>query len=209
MMKYKSKLMQRLRPRICSLPPPAYKMVVIGASTGGPRALTELFKGFKPHERLSVMIVQHLPADFTLSLAERLTADTGVKVKQAEDREVIQPGKVYVAPGGCHLVIKSFDSMGEVVRLKSDGIDPTNTPSIDITMISAAQVYQHNCIGVLLTGMGRDGVEGLREIQHYNGLTIAEHHSTSIIYGMPKAAIEKEVVDRIVPLHKIAGELES
>jgi two-component system chemotaxis response regulator CheB len=183
------------------------KLVVIGASTGGPRALSEVIPRLPGDLPAGVLIVQHMPPDFTKSLGERLNFESELTVKEAEDDEPIEPGKVLLAPGDFHMVVKK-GKQRHFVALNKDPEVHNVRPSVSVTMISAAPVYQDKTIGVILTGMGSDGVEGMSAIKHFNGKTLAEDKSTAVVNGMPKAAIDQGVVDKVVPLFDIAKEIE-
>lgn len=181
-------------------------IVVIGTSTGGPPALQAIIPRFPGDLGAAVLVVQHMPAGFTKSLAERLDARSDVRVREARDGEAVEPGTVLIAPAGTHTKLRK---RGSVVRIVLDDEPRTSLhrPSIDILMSSAARLYGPKVLGVLLTGMGADGVEGLRAIRDAGGRTLAESEETCAIYGMPKAAVEAGVVDRSVPLTEMADEI--
>ncbi len=187
-----------------------FKIVVIGASTGGPRALNELLPELPRDLPAAILVVQHMPANFTASLARRLNRVCALEVKEAEDGEVIAPGTVYIAPGGYHLLIEKSQINGsEVFSIKLvKGARRNNViPSIDVTMESVAKAARSRAIGVLLTGMGSDGAAGLKAIKEAGGVTIAEDPSTCIVYGMPKAARDMGAVSKMLPLYNIPEEL--
>lgn len=186
-----------------TLPPTGPRLVIIGISTGGPAALSRVVPSFTARTRFCTVIVQHMPAQFTATLAERLDAMSAVYVTEARGGERPMPGAVLIAPGDRHL---TFDDKGRV--LLTDG-HPVNgcRPSADVTMKSAASVYGRRTIGVIMTGMGRDGADGMRAIKEVDGRTLAQDRETSVIYGMPRAAIEAGVVDYVVPLDDIANRL--
>jgi two-component system chemotaxis response regulator CheB len=180
--------------------------VVLAASTGGPHALQTVLGGLPAGFPAAVLLVQHIPRGFTKSLAERLDARSAVPVREARDGDVVGPGSVLVAPAGIHS--KVVRRRGQVeVTLDEEPRDALHRPSADVLMASAAEVYGPLAVGVVLTGMGSDGTEGLRAIREKGGLTLAESEETSVIYGMPKAAIEAGVVERVVPLERVAGEI--
>ena len=192
---------------VASLPHPhRAEVVVIGTSTGGPPALQAIIPRLPETFPAALIVVQHMPAGFTKSLAERLDARSALRVREAEDGDEIVPGQVFVAPAGRHLKVKK---RGSVVRVALDE-EPRSSlhrPSADVVMASVAKVYGEHALGILLTGMGSDGVEGLRAIQRAGGQTLAESPETCVIYGMPKAAVEAGVVDRSVPLDRVADEI--
>ncbi len=181
-------------------------IVVIGTSTGGPPALQAIIPRFPVDLAAAVLVVQHMPTGFTRSLAERLDARSGVPVREARDGEDVEAGTVLIAPAGTHTKLRK---KGALVRIALDD-EPRGSlhrPSIDILMASAAKVYGPRVLGVLLTGMGADGVLGLRAIREAGGRTLAESEETCAIYGMPKAAVEAGVVDRSVRLDLMADEI--
>ncbi|MFH2137899.1 MAG: chemotaxis response regulator protein-glutamate methylesterase [Candidatus Omnitrophota bacterium] len=182
------------------------QVIAIGASTGGPKAIKEILPYFAPDIHAAFLIVQHMPAVFTKAMAERINSDSKIAIKEAEDGDVLCDGCGYVAPGGYHMVVvKHGDDM--LIRLTKD--PPVNSvrPSITVMMNSAAKEFGAKCTGVLLTGMGQDGVEGMRSIHDAGGKTLAEDESTCVVFGMPKVAIKEGVVDKVVPLHHMGIEL--
>jgi two-component system, chemotaxis family, protein-glutamate methylesterase/glutaminase len=180
--------------------------VVIAASTGGPTALQAVVSGLPAGFGAAVLVVQHIPRGFTKSLAERLDARSAIPVREARDGETLEPGAVLVAPAGIHTKLARRRGGAEVV-LDEEPRDALHRPSADVLMATAADVYGPLVVGVVLTGMGADGTEGLRAIRAKGGLTLAESEETCVIYGMPKAAIEAGVVHRVVPLDRVAGEI--
>jgi two-component system chemotaxis response regulator CheB len=179
---------------------------VIGTSTGGPPALQTIIPGLPQDLAAAVVVVQHMPPGFTRSLAERLDARSEVPVREAREGDAIEAGTVLIAPAGSHMKVRR---RGHAVRVVLDE-EPRGSlhrPSVDILMASVAAVYGARSLGVILTGMGTDGVEGLRAIRAAGGRTLAESEETCVIYGMPKAAVEAGVVDRSVPLDRMAEEI--
>ena len=182
------------------------EIVLIGTSTGGPPALQAVIPRLPQSLPCAVLVVQHMPVGFTRSLAERLDARSVLSVREAEDGELVTAGSVLIAPAGRHLKLRR---RGREVRVWLDD-EPRaalHRPSVDVSMISMAKAYGDRAMGVVMTGMGSDGVEGLRAIRLAGGLTLAESEETCVIYGMPKAAVEAGVVDRAVPLTRIADEI--
>ncbi|NLI74296.1 MAG: chemotaxis response regulator protein-glutamate methylesterase [Euryarchaeota archaeon] len=174
-------------------------IVVIGSSTGGPKALPEVLSRLPANLPASVLIVQHMPEGFTRSFAERLNWTSPLEVKEAEEGEELQKGRVYLAPGNKHLVLN-----GRKLHLTNDPKVNYVRPAIDVLMKSVAPVYGPRTIGVILTGMGSDGAEGMRYIKQNGGKTIAQSEDTCVVYGMPKAVIESGAADRVDPLEDIA-----
>ena len=174
-------------------------VVMIGASTGGPRALPEVMSRLPGNLRAGVLLVQHMPEGFTRSFAERLNWGSALEVREAEEGDTIMPGVALLAPGNKHMEVH-----GTKVHLTDEARMHYVRPAVDITMRTGAQAYGPRSVGVILTGMGGDGTEGLREIKKQGGKTIAQDEATSIVYGMPKVAKEAGVVDTVAPLNAIA-----
>jgi two-component system chemotaxis response regulator CheB len=182
------------------------EVVVIGTSTGGPPALQTIIPRLPEDLQSTVLIVQHMPVGFTRSLAERLDARSALRVREAEDDEAIRPGVVLVAPAGRHMKLRRRAG-GVRVWLDEEPRAALHRPSVDVLMGSVARIYGERALGIVLTGMGSDGVLGLREIREAGGRTLAESEETCVIYGMPKAAVEAGVVDRCVPLSSVPDEI--
>jgi len=181
-------------------------VVVVAASTGGPSALQTLLSSLPASLKTAIVIVQHIPRGFSRSLAERLDAMSPTPVREATDGELLEPGRILVAPAGVHT---RFRRRGDHVRvvLDEEPRDALHRPSADVAMASAAEVFGDRSVGVVLTGMGSDGTEGLRAIRRAGGLTLAESEETCVIFGMPKAAMAAGVVSRVVPLDLMAEEI--
>lgn len=179
------------------------KLIGIGASTGGTEAIKEVLLPL-PADMPAVLITQHMPAGFTTSFAARLDRLCALRVKEAEQDERILPGHAYLAPGGWHLLIKRFGADYRIAL--SDG-PPVNRhrPSVDVMFDSMASAAAANCIGVVLTGMGRDGAEGLLHLREVGAVTAAQDESSSLVYGMPKAAAENGAAHHVVNLPEFAG----
>ncbi|MZP30553.1 chemotaxis-specific protein-glutamate methyltransferase CheB [Heliobacterium undosum] len=187
------------------------KLVLLGTSTGGPKALYEVIPKLPADLGAAVLIVQHMPPGFTRSLAERLDAASVLKVKEAQDGEEIQPGVVYIAPGDYHFKVTVAEQLGagRTLRVKLTQEPPVggHRPAVDVMMLSVAQQFWSHMVGVILTGMGGDGTEGMKLIKSRQGRTIAEDASTCVVFGMPKVAIESGCVDKVVPLTGVADEI--
>jgi two-component system chemotaxis response regulator CheB len=194
---------QSTTPAPITLPPTGPRVVIIGVSTGGPAALSRVIPSLPASTRFATVVVQHMPAQFTRALAERLDALSAVMVKEAEPGNMPQPGVVLIAPGDRHLV---FDDRGAVVLTDAPPVNGCR-PSADVTMQSAAAVYGRRTIGVIMTGMGKDGAAGMLAIKRAEGRTLAQDRETSVIHGMPGAAIAAGAVDHVVPLDEIARRL--
>jgi two-component system, chemotaxis family, protein-glutamate methylesterase/glutaminase len=181
------------------------KLVVIGTSTGGPRALQAVLTKLPRNLEAPVLIVQHMPPGFTKSLAERLDTLSEITVKEAENGEIIQKGTAYIAPGGCHLKLKKVGRSLAIMIDKSE-VRNGHRPSVDVLFESASEFQEFSKIAVIMTGMGSDGSKGLVQLkQTGNVRAIAESRETSIVFGMPKAAIATSLVDSVEDLEKIAN----
>ena len=181
-------------------------VVVIGTSTGGPSALQAIIPRLPRGLAAAILVVQHMPAGFTKTLADRLDQRSAVPVREAQDGEPLPRGGVLIAPGGLHMKLKKRGAQARV-WLDDEPSSALHRPSVDVLMAFVAKVYGARSMGIVLTGMGADGVEGLRAIREAGGLTLAESKETCVIYGMPKAAVEAGVVDRTAPLPRIADEI--
>jgi two-component system chemotaxis response regulator CheB len=188
--------------------PSTTEIVAIGTSTGGPSALQAIIPRLPEGLGTAILIVQHMPAGFTRSLAERLNARSVLPVREAQDNELVLPGHVLIAPAGTHMKVRRKGA-GLRIWLDEEPRSTLHRPSIDVMMTSVARVCPGTSLGVLLTGMGADGVEGLRAIRETGGRTFAESAESCVIYGMPKAAVEAGVVDRSIALSRMADEIVS
>jgi two-component system chemotaxis response regulator CheB len=183
-------------------------IIAVGASTGGPRALQTLLSHFSPDVPASIVVVQHMPPRFTKSLAKRLDGLCSLHVTEAEDGQPLQNGSVYIAPGDFHMRVVSSPKGGFQISLRKDPPYGGHRPSVDVLFHSLVVLPSPpRLFGVLLTGMGRDGAEGLAAIKASGGTTIAEAEESCIVFGMPKAAIEKGCVDWVLPVDQIAERL--
>ena len=181
-------------------------LVIIATSTGGPRALAEVVPALSRDIPAAFIIVQHMSEGFTKTLAERLNASSLLPVKEAEQGDELKTGRVYLAPGNYHLEIKK-DKNSYFVDLNQRPVRLGVRPSADITLFSAAKVFKGRITAVVLTGMGKDGSAGAEKIKEKGGYVIAQDKESSVIFGMPKAVIEKKVADKVAPLDRIAPEI--
>ncbi|MEZ5543373.1 MAG: chemotaxis response regulator protein-glutamate methylesterase [Pseudomonadota bacterium] len=181
------------------------KLLVIGASTGGTEAIKDVLREL-PATAPATVITQHIPAAFSAPFAERVNGVSAMTVCEAKDGQPILPGHAYIAPGDRHLQI--VYSGGRYYCALNDG-PPVNRhkPAVDVLFRSAAQTAGPNAIGVLLTGMGDDGALGLKEMQEAGAFTIAQDERTSVVWGMPGAAVKLGAADQVLPLERIAGTL--
>ncbi len=178
------------------------KILVIGTSTGGPRALQEVVPKIPADIESGILIVQHMPPKFTKSLAERLDSLSELVVKEAEDGDKVSPGVALVAPGDYHMIIERDGKEFRVRNVKTPPIGKLR-PAVDVTMLSVAEVWNGFIVGVIMTGMGKDGAKGMLMIKKRGGRTIVEDKSTCVVYGMPRAVVEIGAADIIVPLYEI------
>ncbi|MGE7779113.1 protein-glutamate methylesterase/protein-glutamine glutaminase [Peribacillus sp. NPDC097264] len=180
------------------------KIVVIGTSTGGPRALQTVLTGLPENIDAPILIVQHMPPSFTKSLADRLNSLSRIRVKEAEDGELIQKGVAYIAPGGFHFKVKKV-GLSLAVELDQSEQRNGHRPSVDVLFESVSEIAEFAKIAVVMTGMGMDGSSGLTKLKRTGPLkAIAESQETSIVFGMPKAAIATNLIDSIEDVDKIA-----
>lgn len=183
------------------------QVVCIGTSTGGPAALHHILSSLPGNLPAGVIIVQHMPKGFTGPLAMRLNQVSPLLVEEAKENDLVLPGKALVAPAGMQLTLEE-KAGGIVTRLGLEA--PVKTlfkPSVDVTFLSVAKVYGSRSLAVILTGMGRDGVIGLKAIKEKKGLILAQDEDTCVVYGMPRAAVEAGLVDKIVSLDAMSREI--
>lgn len=181
-------------------------LIVIGASTGGPRALQSVIPLIPKNINASIAVVQHMPPKFTKSLADRLNSISEIEVLEGEDNLILKRGYCYIAPGDYHMKIIED---GNIFKLKLDKgpLVKGLRPSVDVLMESASKLNGLKIVGVIMTGMGTDGANGIVEIKKSKGYIIAQDKESSIVFGMPKSAIATKCVDKVVPLNKIAEEI--
>lgn len=173
--------------------------LVIGSSTGGPRSLLTVAKGLPHRSKVPIFIVQHMPKGFTKSFAERLDAECGPHVVEAQEGMTIEPNTVYLAPGDYHMTVD-----GARIHLNQEPKLHGTRPAVDYLFKSAAKTYRNHLVGVILTGMGHDGADGMADIAADGGYNIAQNKETCVVFGMPRAAIEKDVVNEVLSLDDIA-----
>ena len=179
------------------------KIVVIGSSTGGPRALTELIPALPADIQAAILVVQHMPPLFTKSLAERLNQTSKIEVIEAHEGSLITRGQALIAPGDYHMIV---GEKGKVLLTQDPPVLGVR-PAVDMTMKSVAMTYRDMTLGVVLTGMGSDGTEGAAWIKKTGGKILAQDEATSAIYGMPMSVFKAGHADKILPLNKMAEEI--
>jgi two-component system chemotaxis response regulator CheB len=181
-------------------------LIVIGTSTGGPKALQEVIPYIPEDISAAILIVQHMPPGFTKSLAERLNSLSGICVKEGEDGEIIRPGFAYIAPGDFHMEVEKCRDGAMKIRTTREKPIGGHRPAVNVLMESVARTGFPSVIGVIMTGMGSDGKEGIIKIKESNkAVVICQDEISCVVYGMPKSAISTGLVDAIVPLKEIAG----
>lgn len=181
-------------------------IIAIGSSTGGPPALQAVIPRLPRNLPVGVVIAQHMPATFTKSLADRLNSLSQVTVREAEHGDPVEPGTVLIAPGGRHLTVKKHGARASVVI--SD--EPSTTlykPCVDVTINSIADNYGRATLGIVLTGMGSNGVVGIRNVREKGGIVIAQDEESCVVYGMPRAVIEASLANHVAPIENIASEI--
>ncbi len=177
-------------------------VVSIGVSAGGPKALMEIVPTLPGNIQAAFVIAQHMPPGFTGAMAERLDSLSGIRVKEAKTGDPLSHGTALIAEGGRNLEVKS-SGRTFFVEVDRNDLDSRFRPSIDLMMTSAAEHFRERTIGVIMTGMCSDGVEGVRAIKGKNGRVIAQDETTSAVYGMNRRAVQSGAVDRVVPLNRI------
>jgi two-component system, chemotaxis family, protein-glutamate methylesterase/glutaminase len=185
-----------------------FDLAVIGASTGGPRAIEAVLTALGPELPVPVAVVQHMPAGFTRAYAERLTRALPFRVREASPGDVLKSGEVVIAPGDRHLALVPGAEQGEWrVELYPDAADAVHRPSVDVLFSSAGVVARDRVVAVLLTGMGRDGARGMLELSRAGAHTIAQDEASCVVYGMPRAAAELGAAGEILALDSIGPRL--
>lgn len=181
------------------------QIVLVGASTGGTEALKVFLEGF-PHNAPGIVIVQHMPEKFTKSFAERLNTTCKITVREAKNNDTIVPGQALLAPGGKHLMVKRSGAR-YYVEVKDGPLVSRHRPSVDVLFRSAARYVGKNGIGVIMTGMGDDGAQGMLEMKEAGAQNIAQNEESCVVFGMPKKAIERGAVDTILPLESLSSKV--
>ncbi len=187
-------------------PRPDCRLLVLGASTGGPNVLSKIFSLLKQPLPLPMLVVQHMPPLFTAAFAQRLDQLGPTRVSEASERTTLKPGTALVAPGDKHLVVEA-DGTSVVVDLNDGPRQNGHRPSVDVTLLSAVRALAGNVAGVLMTGMGRDGATGMVALRRAGGPTIAQDEQSSAIYGMNRRAIEEGGAQWVLPVEEIAAAL--
>jgi two-component system chemotaxis response regulator CheB len=185
------------------------EVVLIGVSTGGPNALARILPEIPGNIGVPLLIVQHMPPVFTQSLAESLSPKCAVRVREASDGEMIEPNIAYIAPGGRHMRLVTGLEGRKMVQITDDPPENNCKPAVDYLFRSVANNFPGRAMAVILTGMGSDGMLGLRLLKRHPCYVIAQDEATCVVFGMPKAAVEAGVTDSILPLEAIAARITS
>lgn len=178
------------------------RLVLMGASTGGPQALASILAHLPKDFSVPILVVQHLPGTWTASLAERLNNLSPLKVREARALDQLQAGTALVVPGNQQVSILRSGKLNLYHKPE------LNSPSVDLALASACEAFGSQLLAVILTGMGNDGLEGVRQLKQAKGKCLAEHASSCVVYGMPRAVIEAGLADRVIPLERIAQEIQ-
>lgn len=186
--------------------PGKIKIIAIGISTGGPNALRDVFKMIDPHLKQPILVVQHMPAGFTKEFANSLNRICPLEVCEAQDEMKIEEGHIYIAPGNYHILVEERAG-GNVIRTTQTEQRNGHRPSADVLFESIAAIYKNNALGVIMTGMGRDGAAQITEMRKQGAWTLGQDEASSIVYGMPRVGYELGGVQKQVPLKEMADEI--
>lgn len=184
-----------------SIPKFIYSAIALGISTGGPLSLQKVIPQLSGKIHIPIFIVQHMPPKFTNSLAERLNTMSSLKVKEAENGEDVKGGTVYIAPGGKQMIIVGQNGSTKII-ISDRPEDTLHKPSVDVMMNSVINVYGKSTLGIIMTGMGKDGLEAIKKLKSIGGYAVAQDEETSVVYGMPKAIVDNDLADTVIPLEK-------
>jgi two-component system chemotaxis response regulator CheB len=182
-------------------------LVSIGTSTGGPKALQEIIPKLPKDFPTPIVIAQHMPPNFTGPFAERLNQLSQITVKEAEEGESLKNGVAYIAPGRGHMRVKRPRGIETVITISEGKEEFIYRPSVDALMFSVAEFFPGRALGVILTGMGNDGLKGLTELKKTGGRIFAQNEDTCVVYGMPKAVVDAGIADKVLSLEEMAGEI--
>lgn len=182
------------------------KIIAIGISTGGPNALREVFKMIDPHLKQPILVVQHMPPGFTKEFAQSLDRICPLTVVEAQDKMMIEDGHIYIAPGAYHIYVEETVS-GNIIRTCQEPPRNGHRPSADFMFESVAKIYKNNALGVIMTGMGKDGAVQITEMRKQGAYTLGQDQASSIVYGMPRVGWEMGGVQKQVPLRDMADEI--
>lgn len=184
---------------------PTPELIAIGSSTGGPQALAEVLKNLDPSLTQPILITQHMPATFTALLAQHMTRYSGRPATEALDGERIEPGHIYIAPGGKHLVVEQAAAGGTIIRLDDGPAENSCKPAVDPMLRSLARIFGDRLLTIILTGMGSDGLKGCEAVVHAGGRVLAQDRETSVVWGMPGAVAQAGLCREVLPLQQIGS----
>ena len=182
---------------------PVSRVVAIGVSTGGPQTLMSIFPKIPRDLKASVLVVQHMPEGFTRSFAERLNQGSSIEVVEAQDGDRLRNGCAFIAPGGHHMTVTGRHTL----RISKEPYDTLHMPSVDVMLESVIPIFGSKAVGVLLTGMGKDGAKTLKRLRDLGARTIAESEDSAIVYGMPREAVEQGGVEFVLSADQVAGKI--
>jgi two-component system chemotaxis response regulator CheB len=186
---------------------PRPEVIAIGSSTGGPQALAEVLKDLPPSVSQPILVTQHMPATFTALLAQHMTRYAGRLAAEARDGERIEPGRIYIAPGGKHLVAEQGAAGGILIRLDDGPPENSCKPAVDPMLRSLARIYGDRLLTIILTGMGCDGLKGCEAVVNAGGRVMAQDRETSVVWGMPGAVAQAGLCRDVLPLRQIGSAL--
>jgi two-component system chemotaxis response regulator CheB len=188
-------------------PASAVTIVALGVSTGGPKALQEILPRLPGDLPVPILAVQHMPAGFTAPFAERLNSLCALTIREASHGEVVRPGVVYLAPGGVHMTVNRSSGSRTEICLSDKPENQLHVPSADVMMQSVASAFHSQAMGVIMTGMGSDGSQGISAIHREGGFTLGQDEASCAVYGMPRVCAEMGILDKVVPLAQIPQEI--
>jgi two-component system chemotaxis response regulator CheB len=205
-------ILERKPPRAVDLPkrkashsPPA--IIALGISTGGPKALEEILPALPIDLPVPILVVQHMPVGFTAPFAQRLNNLCAISVCEASQGEMVQPGVVYIAPAGSHMTVERPSNSQVMIWLSDKPEKQLHVPSVDVMMQSVAFAFHSEAMGIIMTGMGSDGAQGMNAIHRENGFTVGQDELSCAVYGMPRICAEMGILDRVIPLSQISREI--
>lgn len=184
--------------------PGRVEIIAIGISTGGPNALREVFSKISGDIKQPIVVVQHMPEGFTAEFANSLNNICPLEVKEAAEGDLLKPGRILIAPGNHHITVEK-KSLASIIHVNQDAPRNGHRPSVDVLFKSVAEVYQNHALGIIMTGMGKDGAAELAEMRKQGARTLGQDEESSIVYGMPKVAFEMGGVQKQVPLSGMAS----
>ncbi|MEE2961433.1 MAG: chemotaxis response regulator protein-glutamate methylesterase [Myxococcota bacterium] len=184
-----------------------FRVLAIGTSTGGPNALAEVVPRLPPDFPIPVVIVQHMPPIFTRILAERLTTLSHLRVVEGKTGDILEPGLAYIAPGDYHMVVHRTQNDRVAIRTHQKAREHSCRPAVDVLFRSVSEVYNHNILAVVMTGMGRDGLDGCGKIKSSGGTILVQDETSSVVWGMPGLVAKHGLADKVLPLGSIGDEI--